>query len=466
MQRIVLFLITVFLFSLTNADAQRRGDTSYESLLRQSEQPSAYSDYVVFPQSDGTSSLGIIFRLEYDFIPFMRKRSNMSAPDDSFEYFSPVRMGVEIFEGEPRRNRRSNSATGVPVFRESWSDTVWVETFEDTRSRFNHVQGYMTTELEASNYHYQLQLARGGSERERPSQVRPLIVSNADSSDTTEFILLNDITVGEDSAEGTLLNYGTNVLYGQNYTLLVRLPNEEISTLSDRFQITIRKGDSDNNSDQNEPVFSEMINEEQIIRISSSEVQQSDDDIVLAMDQAEDGIPYAYITVPNTEFENTGYVITLKDTESERDISEKTVQSRWIDMPISLYSLDVSIDMLRFIIDDSELKEINSGSRSEKERKFREFWAERDPTPDTEFNELMAEYYQRIDYSYQNFSSFQTPGYDTDRGKAYILYGPPTNIDRRLLPNQPTREIWEYPNRELIFEAVSGLGDFRLISES
>jgi len=79
---------------------------------------------------------------------------------------------------------------------------------------------------------------------------------------------------------------------------------------------------------------------------------------------------------------------------------------------------------------------------------------------------LMAEYYQRIDYSYQNFSSLQVPGYESDRGRAYILYGPPNNIDRRLLPNQPTREIWEYPNRELIFEATSGLGDFKLISES
>jgi len=133
---------------------------------------------------------------------------------------------------------------------------------------------------------------------------------------------------------------------------------------------------------------------------------------------------------------------------------------------VSLYNLDVAIEMLRFIVSDSELRRINSGSASERERKFREFWAQRDPTPDTEFNELMAEYYRRIDHAYRNFSSLQTPGFDTDQGKAYILYGAPLNVERRLPSGSPAREIWEYPNRTLIFEATTGFGDFRLISES
>jgi GWxTD domain-containing protein len=117
-------------------------------------------------------------------------------------------------------------------------------------------------------------------------------------------------------------------------------------------------------------------------------------------------------------------------------------------------------------VSDSELERIDSGSDAEKERKFRQFWAQRDPTPDTEFNELMSEYYERIDYAYREFSSMQEPGYESDRGQAYILYGPPTDVERRFPTNAPTREVWEYPNRTLIFEATSGFGDFRLVSES
>lgn len=466
MQRITLFLTTILIFTIFDANAQRRGANTYESLLRQSDQPSAYSDHIMIPHIDGSTSIGVIFRLEHDFIPFLRKRPNMNPPDDSFEYFSPVRMGLEIFEGEVRQNRRSSSPSGTSIYREMWSDTVWVETFEDTRSRFNHVQGFMETDLQTGNYHYQLQLARGGSERERPSQVRPLKVPDIESAETTEILLLKRVSDNEESVDAHLLNYGSNVLYGQNYSLLIRLPESGDESASDRFNVDIRKSGSGSNDTQNNSVFSDTISVDQIFRFSSSDIQKPEDEIILSLQKNEEGIPYGYVSVPNTDLENSQYIIRLQDLSNEKTVTEKTVQSRWIDMPVSLYSLDVSIEMLRFIISDSELREINSGSRTEREHKFREFWAERDPTPDTEYNELMAEYYRRIDHAYQNFSSLQTPGYDTDRGKAYILYGPPTNIERRLLPNQPTREIWQYPNRELVFEAVSGLGDFRLISES
>jgi len=77
----------------------------------------------------------------------------------------------------------------------------------------------------------------------------------------------------------------------------------------------------------------------------------------------------------------------------------------------------------------------------------------------------MAEYYSRIDHAYRNFSSLQTPGYETDMGKAYILYGQPINVERRLPANRPAREIWQYSDRTLIFEATTGFGDFRLVAE-
>ena len=50
--------------------------------------------------------------------------------------------------------------------------------------------------------------------------------------------------------------------------------------------------------------------------------------------------------------------------------------------------------------------------------KFNEFWRILDPTKDTKFNEAMAEYYTRVDYSFFNFRSLdQNDGTFTDRGK-------------------------------------------------
>jgi len=182
------------------------------------------------------------------------------------------------------------------------------------------------------------------------------------------------------------------------------------------------------------------------------------------MRESEGGIRFGVLSVPNSEFENARYRLQLEDGDG-KVIAQRIVNSRWLDMPVSLLNIDVAINMLRFIVSDSELRELQSGSASEKERKFREFWDQRDPTPDTEFNELMAEYYNRIDYAYRNYSSLQTPGYESDRGRAYILYGEPDNIERRLHTGQPTTEVWEYPNRTLVFEATTGFGDFRLVSE-
>ncbi|PKD44388.1 GWxTD domain-containing protein [Rhodohalobacter barkolensis] len=465
MQRIALFLIALFLFTITDADAQRQ--TTYESLLRQSDQPSAYSDHVVLPQINSNSTVAVLFRLEHDFLPFLRVRPNMSAPSEEFSYFSPVRMGLEIFEGEHRSSRRETRPTGVPIFREMWSDTVWVETFEDTQSRYDHVQGVLSTQLEHGTYHYQLQLARGGSERESPSQVRPLAVHDPDSLKKADFFIVNDLDRSSNQINATFLNYGSNVLYGQNYSLLIRLPKADSDVSDDeRYELSIYRVQNGEKSATADPHFTTVIDTDKYFNASESAIRKNGDDIEVELLAGEGGVLYADVLVPNVEFENASYKIELKDLEQDEVVGEKSIQSRWIDMPVSLYNLDVSIDMLKFIVDERELKNLNSGSKAERERKFREFWEERDPTPDTEFNELMTEYYERIDYAYQNFSSFQTPGYDTDRGKTYILYGPPTNIDRQLLPNQPTREIWEYPDRELIFEAVSGLGDFRLISES
>ncbi len=463
MQRLLLLFVTIFLFTAIHADAQRQ--SAYQDLLRQVDRPASYIDHIALPADDSSVMVSAFFRIEYDFLPFMRKRPNMSPPSDAHEYFSPVRLGWEIYSGEHRPSRRDRAQpSGTSVFRDSFSDTVWVETFEDTRSRFDHLQGVLSTSLEPGTYHYLLQLSRGGSERELPSQFRNLNIRAETLSAEPSFILAERVERSDNRLNAHILNYRNNVLYGQDFDLLIRLPQGDESAEAG-YTVEIYRVTSGGQT-LDTPHFSSELSPDLYFTSSSPSVRKSEGSVALTLEGTEKGASYAFLSIPNSEYENSQFKIVLKTSETGRTVGERTIQSRWIDMPVSLYNLDVAINMLRFIVSDRELRRLNSGSDSERERKFREFWAERDPTPDTEFNELMAEYYSRIDYAYQNFSSLQVPGYDSDRGRAYILYGPPSNIDRRLLPNQPTREIWVYPNRELVFEAVSGLGDFRLVSES
>lgn len=80
-------------------------------------------------------------------------------------------------------------------------------------------------------------------------------------------------------------------------------------------------------------------------------------------------------------------------------------------------------------------------------------WKKFDPTPSTPFNELMAEFYRRADYSLLEFKSVSQPdGALTDRGKIYILYGPPTKIERSFSKDGRPIEVWTYNvNRQIKF---------------
>ncbi|TVR16517.1 MAG: GWxTD domain-containing protein [Balneolaceae bacterium] len=459
MQRIVLPLAALLFLAFFDAEAQRRATTTYESLLQRTDQPSSYIDHIVIPDSDSTAQLAVFFRLDYDFIPFLRMRPNMQPPTPEAEFFAPVRMGVEVFQGPPPGSRRSSSPASV--FRDSWQDTVWVNTFEDTKSRFDYTQGFVGTTLSSGAYHYELQLSRAGSVREQASTRRGVTLPKYSEFESASFYLLSDFTLTEDEFNATLLNFGSNVLYGQDYSLLVKLPSEGESLTLNKHLLGSGSG-----AEPGDIRFGQTISDENTIFFNGAEFHRTDGDVSLRATLADDGVRYAVIPVPNQDFENSRFRLRLMQDGKEDPIAERTINSQWIDMPVSLYNLDVAISMMRFIVSDEELRRINSGSASERERKFREFWAERDPTPETEFNELMAEFYSRIDSAFRNFSSLQTPGFDTDQGRAYILFGAPDNIERRLPANAPAREIWQYPNRTLIFEATTGFGDFRLISES
>jgi GWxTD domain-containing protein len=59
----------------------------------------------------------------------------------------------------------------------------------------------------------------------------------------------------------------------------------------------------------------------------------------------------------------------------------------------------------------------------ERDNFIEQFWQRRDPTPDTEENEYKEEHYRRIAYANEHFAA-GIPGWKTDRGRIYIVYGP------------------------------------------
>jgi len=96
-----------------------------------------------------------------------------------------------------------------------------------------------------------------------------------------------------------------------------------------------------------------------------------------------------------------------------------------------------------WIISDEERAAFKLLSNDEERDNFIEaFWQRRDPTPDTEENEYKEEHYQRIAYANEHFAA-GVPGWRTDRGRMYIMYGKPDEID-----SHPSGGSYERPMDE------------------
>ena len=96
-----------------------------------------------------------------------------------------------------------------------------------------------------------------------------------------------------------------------------------------------------------------------------------------------------------------------------------------------------------YIITDEERAAFKQLSNDEERDNFIEaFWQRRDPTPDTEENEYKEEHYQRIAYANEHFAA-GVPGWKTDRGRIYIVFGKPDEID-----SHPSGGTYERPMEE------------------
>ncbi len=96
-----------------------------------------------------------------------------------------------------------------------------------------------------------------------------------------------------------------------------------------------------------------------------------------------------------------------------------------------------------YIITDEERKAFKQlASDDERQQFIEQFWLRRDPTPDTEENEYREEHYRRIAYANDRFAS-GIPGWKTDRGRIYIEYGPPDEIE-----SHPSGGTYERPYEE------------------
>lgn len=124
---------------------------------------------------------------------------------------------------------------------------------------------------------------------------------------------------------------------------------------------------------------------------------------------------------------------------------------------------------IRWVAEEKDYKMYQSLEGLEAKDKFlKSFWKRLDPTPETVVNERLIEHIRRMRYADNNFSgSHKQEGYDTDKGRVYVKYGPPTDREyRSAVENVKPSEIWTYQTQgtyEFIFRDRRGLGIYELV---
>ena len=137
---------------------------------------------------------------------------------------------------------------------------------------------------------------------------------------------------------------------------------------------------------------------------------------------------------------------------------------KWLNKPRSLQNAETALRLLRFVIKDDSVKQILKSGDNYDSLLYK-FWQKWDPSPNTQYNELMAQYYDRIDYSMNSFSTITgLSGLETDRAKIYIRYGKPTFVERGSNNDGKISETWIYSKLEqkFIFVDEKGTGEFIL----
>ncbi len=100
-----------------------------------------------------------------------------------------------------------------------------------------------------------------------------------------------------------------------------------------------------------------------------------------------------------------------------------------------------------------------------------QFWKRRDAQEGTKPNGFFQEYMKRVQESNQKFGSFKRQGWKTDRGRIFITYGEPSEIDR--YPNEidtKPYEVWHYNDLQggviFVFADITGFSDYQLINST
>ena len=404
------FILVLFLFSVNNSFCQRQNKNKILSNVGN------YS-LIEFSKPFSKDSILVTTFVEIPFqsLQFIKKENS---------FFASYDVSISL------RNEK-----GKRIFRKMWSDSIITNDYIQTQSKYRTKKHFVNLKVGKNEYIIDSELYDKDT-RNKGSKKIKLDFSKKNKTP----ILFEPIVVT--NLEG---NWGFN--YGE-----FPLTGKRITNIDDGITL----------------IISGFVGTGQYqVEMFLDGKNEKDGFIILENKETSDGYFITRYKLKKDDLSRIGLNLKLiiKQNGKERSLF-KNISIFKPGLSGFVNNVENSFQQMKYILTTDERKKAKGKKGKELETLFLSFWKERDPTPNTSINELMEEYYIRVNYVNEYFNMSWREGWETDFGMIYILFGPPDQIERSnsVSTSSSIYQIWYYNrlNKQFVFKDQNGFGDFKL----
>ena len=311
------------------------------------------------------------------------------------------------------------------IMQDSWKDEIIEKYYEDTRSSSQSLSFDKSINLLSGKYHIRV-------------NVQDLDNSNIFKSDKKI-----DLSSVDGFGDLSIYIYDDNI----NEISLINEVNNQFEISSNKIRLSFQYFNIDKKID------------ELLLEIDNSNEEYSEKYFDLSM--TDNGFYYIEFTIPDNYYNYFDLTLSVSDYSITKSLYLENVDN-------DFWTNDTSeiIAVMRYILPVSDIKNLKKKKLSDQFEFITDYWLNRDPDLSTPENELLIEFTDRVKFVNAKFSNLNK-GWRSDRGRVYIIYGPPEMVERYSNQSDGVYEIWEYPSgTRFTFLDRNGFGNFMLIRKT